>query len=448
VLVAPFSARLGAITGPTDDRTTVLEAIEAIKPGGGTAILDVLAEMSRRLPATDGEGRRVLVLLTDGYDENSRSTPDAALADVRASGATLYTVGIGGIAGISLRGERMLRRLAGETGGRSFFPPREADLDPTYDLLVADAQNRYLLSYTPTNQVADGTWRAITVRTVPEPLRIRARNGYQAPSPPPVRPSFEFTVTDLAQQYTDVTVDDLEVVEDGVRQTVESFQEAVLPVSIVLALDASGSMRRSADTVVQAARRFVESVRPQDSLAVVLFADQSVFAHDLSANRENSLAAIDSYVSAGGTALYDALSDSLIRLRRAEGRRVVVVMTDGRDENAASTGPGSRATFDRVRELARETGAIVFGIGLGTRVDRAPLEELARLTGGDAYFPTDVSELTDQYARIVENLRRRFVLSYTSTNARRDGSWRKVAIHSRLAGLQVKGPDGYFAPAQ
>ena len=80
------------------------------------------------------------------------------------------------------------------------------------------------------------------------------------------------------------------------------------------------------------------AVRPQDSLAVVRFSDKSLFAHDLSKNRESTYQAIRDYQAAGGTALYDALKDSLVHLRSVEGRRVVVVVTDGRDENSTSTG--------------------------------------------------------------------------------------------------------------
>ena len=78
--------------------------------------------------------------------------------------------------------------------------------------------------------------------------------------------------------------------------------------------------------------------------------------------------------------------------------------------------------------LVKETDAAIFSIGLGTKVDRPPLERLARLSGGQAYFPVEVSELRDQYRRIVENLRRRYVLSYTSTNIARNGAWREVEI--------------------
>ena len=93
---------------------------------------------------------------------------------------------------------------------------------------------------------------------------VRARPGYFAPKPPPVRPSIEFTMVDTARQLLDVSADDLRVFEDGVEQKVEVFQEAVTPVSIVFALDESGSMKKAAEQMKAAARSFVESLRPQD----------------------------------------------------------------------------------------------------------------------------------------------------------------------------------------
>ena len=93
---------------------------------------------SRKVPQilASAEGRRAVVLITDGYDEHS-STPFAeALAAVKASGATVYVVGIGGVAGISIKGERLLRQLAVETGGRFFFPSRDAELAEVHDVLT------------------------------------------------------------------------------------------------------------------------------------------------------------------------------------------------------------------------------------------------------------------------------------------------------------------------
>ena len=140
---------------------------------------------------------------------------------------------------------------------------------------------------------------------------------------------------DPAGRYVDVSAADLVVLENGDEQKIETFQDAV-DAGIDRARarcqrqHAKGERRTRA-----AAREFVEALRPEDQLAVMFFSDGIVMSHDFAKNRQEALDAIDAYKSAGGTALYDALASSLTMLKRQEGRRAVVVMTDGRDENNA-----------------------------------------------------------------------------------------------------------------
>jgi VWFA-related protein len=98
-----------------------------------------------------------------------------------------------------------------------------------------------------------------------------------------------------------------------------------------------------------------------------------------------------------------------------------------------------------VLQLAREVGATIFPVGLGTRVDKEFLEHLAKLSGGDAYF-SDTAQLAEQFHGIIENLRQRYVLSYTSTNSKHDGAWRHVEVRPRVDSLVVTTSGGYFAP--
>jgi VWFA-related protein len=444
-IVAPFSKGVLSTTGPTDDRRTVAEAIKAIRTSGGTAILDSLVELSRGF--ADDSGRRAIILITDGYDENSSATVEEALAALKAARLTVYAVAIGGVAGISLKGEKVLRRLATETGGRVFLPSTDQQLELIHSTLADDVQNRYLLTYTPADQKQDGKWRQITVRVPDAAHRVTARPGYFAPKPPPIKPTLEFTATDHAGEYLEVSADDLEVVEDGVPQRIDTFHEATQPVSIVLALDASGSMRRREEEVIASARAFAAALRPHDQLAVVLFSDSVTLVHDLSTNRDATRDAIDSYRTAGGTALYDAVADALARLQRAEGRRVVVAMTDGRDENNPGTAPGSTHTMTDVLQQLKESGAIMFTIGLGTKVDVQPLQKFADLSGGRMLLPQDVTELGDEFQRVVEDLRRRYVIGYTSANGERNGQWRNVEIRLRSASpITIRSSGGYTAP--
>jgi Ca-activated chloride channel homolog len=444
VVVAPFSKTLGTVTGPTKDPKTIADAIARIQAGGGTSILDCLAALAGELKAI--KTRQIIVLITDGYDENSTLSFDKALAAVEASQASVYVIAIGGVAGISLKGEDLLHQIATATGGSAFFPARDDQLPEIHARIASDVQERYLLAYTPTNQDPDGKWRAIALKTTNPTYTVRTRAGYYAPAPPPIEPQIELSIRDVNYQYLDIAPEDLKVVEDGVEQKIQGFEEALAPVSIVMALDASGSMKKNTDQVIAAARSFVDALPPKDSLGVLQFADSVEFPQDLSKNREASLDTISHYQANGGTALYDALLLALSRLKNVDGRRVVVVLTDGRDENNPGTGPGSTHTLDDVLERVKQVGATVFCIGLGTQVDQAVLEQLAELSGGEAYFPEDVSTLAANYRRVLDNLQRRFIITYTSTNSTHDGKWRKVVITCNRPGVVVESKGGYFAP--
>ena len=446
VAIVPFSKEIGPITGPTDDRETVQDAISAIQATGGTAIVDSVKRVSSLLSEVDG--RHAILLITDGYDEHSETPLEEAVAAVKGAQATLYVIGVPGVAGISLKGARLLRQLAEESGGRAFFPSRQRQLKDAHEMVSLDVFHRYLITYTPINQKPDGLWRAITLETTNADHSVRTRAGYMAPSPPPVRASLEFTITDYEHQHLDVSMADLVVIEDGVPQEVNVFNEAVDPVSIILALDSSGSMKKSADSVMDTARTFVDAVREEDSLAVVMFSDRPVFAHDLTTTRAWSFDAIDDYTPIGGTALYDSIFDALARLRRVEGRKVIVVLTDGRDEDNPGTGPGSKHSFGDVLDRLREVEATVFCIGLGPNIDPQTLKTVAAESGGEVYFPQDGVTLSEDYRRVIENLRRRYVITYTSTNPARDGQWREVEIRTRAPGTVVNSRGGYFAPHQ
>ena len=445
VIVAPFTKTLGTITGPTGDRDTVIQAIAATRPGGGTAVLDSITKLPELL--TGATGRQAVILMTDGYDEHSVASYEDAMRAAKAAQATLFVVGIGGTAGISLKGELALKTLAEQCGGRAFFPSRDEELPRIHDLIASDIQERYLLAYTPNNQEIDGSWRAITLTTGDATHKVRARPGYFAPKPPPLRATIEFVIANDADEGADeVTAEDLQLFEDGVEQTVDTFHAAVAPLSIVLALDASGSMKNAVDSVKAAAKSFVEALRPVDELSLVLFADGVVTAHDLTTNREWTVKGIDEYQASGGTALNDAVVAAVARLGRVDRRRAVVLLTDGRDENNPGTAPGSRHTLREALDEIKNVDAAIYPIGLGLKVDRASLMQFAAASGGEAFFPESVDALPAEYRRVIERLRRRYIASYISSNHVRDGEWRKVDIVSRVPSVTITSRGGFFAP--
>jgi VWFA-related protein len=443
-IVAPFSKTLGAVTGPTNDRETIMGAIGAAHAAGGTAIFDSLKQMSDRIAPEPG--RHAIILITDGYDENSQETFDDAVEAVKRARATVYAVAIGGIAGLSSRGELQLKQLAAETGGR-VFAPRYDELGPVYDQLAADAQTRYVISFTPGSQTQDGAFHRVTVRAgnaFGDEYRVTTRDGYYAPKAPPVKPMLEFTVTDDRQELIDVTRDDLMVVEDGVEQAIDTFQIAVDPVQIVLTLDESGSMRLAVDAMKDAAREFVRALEPNDPLALITFADKVQFAHDLTTTRGVELRR-DRQVS--GARRHGALRRALQldhRLKFVKGRRAVVILTDGRDENNPGTAPGSRTR--------RRCDRAVEGSGCRDLSDRprparrlGDAERIAEISGGRAYFRR-TRRRSSSSTRHHREPAARYVVGYASTNPKRDGAWRTVEIKPKEGTLRVRSRGGYFAP--
>jgi Ca-activated chloride channel family protein len=207
-------------------------------------------------------------------------------------------------------------------------------------------------------------------------------------------------------------------------------------------------MKRASEQVVAAAATFVNALRPEDSLGLLTFADKVDVAHAITTNRENTVQTLSAYRAEGGTALYDALCDSLLMLKGIKGRRAVVILTDGRDEDNPGTGPGSVRTWDNVMRLLQDQDVTMFPVGLGPRIDAQRLELLATLSGGEAYFPQDVTGLGSEFARVIENLRHRYLVGYTSTNAARDGKWRNVEIQTKSPGVRVSSRKGYYAPGR
>ena len=159
VTIAPFHTELRTITGPTHDVSTISEAIAAMKAGGGTAILDAVYSAVDLL---DGmQGRRIIVLVTDGFDENSTLKLDQVIERAQSNQITVYALAIGGITGVSLNGESTLRQITTRTGGRVFFPWRDGELAAIARDVAEDAHNRYLMTYTPSNQKKDGDRKSV-----------------------------------------------------------------------------------------------------------------------------------------------------------------------------------------------------------------------------------------------------------------------------------------------
>jgi VWFA-related protein len=268
------------------------------------------------------------------------------------------------------------------------------------------------------------------------------------------------TVSDArARPVLDLGRDDFEVLEDGVPQTVTHWSTARNPITIALLIDASNSMRlgQRIDYARKGAEEFVDAVESDDRLLVLWFEDtlhgDAVPASGRGAVKER----IRDIQPGGGTALYDAVHATAKRLAELEGRRAIVLLSDGRDQSLTENEPGSLHLFEEALETAHRSEAAIYAIGLGRHLEREMdlhgvrsvrdiLETFARQTGGRAWFPERAADLGDVYRRIAADLRQQYTLGYVSTNTARDGRWRKLTVRVRREGLLVQARAGYYAP--
>jgi VWFA-related protein len=156
------------------------DAVDLLTSWGGTALYDATVHALEMVGRASG--RKGVVIFSDGDDQNSVTTRQAALARVQASDAMLYTVGFG--AGATVPGlHANLESYAQATGGRAFFPRTTKELDGVFDHIVTELAHQYVLSYAPTNLKTDGAWRNIKVQVRGGKYEIRARRGYRASVP-------------------------------------------------------------------------------------------------------------------------------------------------------------------------------------------------------------------------------------------------------------------------
>ena len=266
------------------------------------------------------------------------------------------------------------------------------------------------------------------------------------------------TVTDPANRYiTDLGADDFSVLEDGVRQDIGYFSRTSLSLSVALLLDSSASMDERMQTAQAAALRFVESLRPQDRVQIIDFDDRATVLVPFTNSRPDLEKAIRSVVAGGSTALYNAIYISLKELRKTEARSVedqrrqaIIVLSDGEDTS-------SLVSYDAVLELAKRSETAIYAIGIHTQQPASGkgfneadfvLRQLTTQTGGRVFFPARVDELPAIYALISQELSSQYLMGYTSSNARRDGQWRRVTVRASRPGVTARTKSGYYAPAR
>src|SRR5712664_1983428 len=262
------------------------------------------------------------------------------------------------------------------------------------------------------------------------------------------------TVVDDRQRFADgLKSENFRVFEDKVEQKLSVFKREDVPVSMGLVIDNSGSMRDKRPRVNEAALTLVQASNPQDEAFVVNFNDD--FYLDLDKDFTNSIPelkeALERIDSRGSTALRDAILGSLDHLKKAsKDKKVLLVVTDGEDNTSHNS------LEKTVREI-QKTDTVIYTIGLlseeskksAKRAKRA-LEEIAKASGGLAYFPENVEDVHNICEQVAHDIRNQYTLAYYPTNTKRDGTFRAVQVEvipPRGRGkLQARTRNGYYAP--
>ena len=169
----------------TDDLDKLSQGIRSLQAGGGTGLYDAIYYACEQKmiyhPQPEPYLRRVLILVSDGRDNFSQHSREEALSMAQKAEATIYAVSTN-YSGLQTRGDKVLKYLAKETGGRVFFNTQANQMEGDFKRIASELRSQYSLGYVSTNAAHDGTFRKISIKTDKKKLRVQAKTGYFAPS--------------------------------------------------------------------------------------------------------------------------------------------------------------------------------------------------------------------------------------------------------------------------
>ena len=238
--------------------------------------------------------------------------------------------------------------------------------------------------------------------------------------------------------------DDFDVLEEGKPQKIAYFAEGApgeaLPLHLGLLLDTSGSMERDLREAANAAIQFVDALDEAVDVTFLDFDSSVRVGRFLPSSYPMLFQRIRERKAGGMTALYDALGVYLETALEREGQHVVILYTDGGDST-------SRIAYGKLQELLRLGNVMVYAIGyLENQLSSARMTQqlrvtqIARETGGEAFFPTSPKEIHEFYAKILDELASRYTIGYTPVVASRDGKFRRVEV--KIKKPELKGAEG------
>jgi VWFA-related protein len=169
----------------TDDVNKLADSIRTLQAGGGTGLYDAIYFASKEkmlyFPPPEPYLRRIMVIVSDGRDNQSERTRDEALAMAQRGEVTIFAISTNR-SGLSTQGDKVLKYLAEQTGGRAFFPFAAGDIAEDFRQIAKELRSQYSLAYVPTNAARDGTFRKILVEATDKSYHVRSKSGYFSPS--------------------------------------------------------------------------------------------------------------------------------------------------------------------------------------------------------------------------------------------------------------------------
>lgn len=266
------------------------------------------------------------------------------------------------------------------------------------------------------------------------------------------------TVTDpLDRLVTGLEKEHFRIYEDGTEQEVLTLSSEDVPVSIGLVFDMSGSMSDKVEKAREAAVEFMRTANPKDQFFLVSFNDRAELTSGFTSSIDELQNRMMFTASRGRTALLDAIYLGLSQMRGAHNnKRALLIISDGGDNH-------SRYNENDIKSYLKEADCQLYAIGIfdpiGVR-SRTPeelegpslLSEMTEMTGGRVFPVGNLGELPDIAAKIGMELRNQYVVGYKSSNAHRNGAWRKIRVKMRppkgLPPLNVFAKTGYYGPNQ
>lgn len=260
--------------------------------------------------------------------------------------------------------------------------------------------------------------------------------------------------------------DDFVIVEDNVQQDVSYFEPVTAPLHLVLLLDLSGSTEKKMKVLKKAAQKFVDSLKPTDTIAVAGFTRRFFVISNFTSDHKLLKDRIDDIKNRhSGTAYYDAMWSTLDLLEEARAtRKAIVVLTDGVDNSLDHPGDedlASKHSFSELLERVEEADATIYPIYLDTEYEtigrggrsghdayvtaRKQLDALADQTGAVMFKAERAEDLEGVYQQVAAELHSLYSLAYAPKALTRDGAWKKIGVSVKLPGARLRAKRGYYA---